>query len=63
MPVELTEDQIQDLRDIDSICRQMKVEFVIVGATAYQLYFKDADRFTADIDKKRFAGIKGCCAT
>jgi hypothetical protein len=50
MPVELTEDQVQDLRDIHLICRQMKVEFVIVGAIAYKLYFKDVDRFTADID-------------
>ena len=50
MPLELTKDQIDDLREIHLVCTQLHTEFVIIGATAYKLYFGDDHRFTEDID-------------
>lgn len=50
MPLKLSKEQIDDLRDIHLISQALQTEFVIIGATAYQLYFSDENRFTADID-------------
>ena len=50
MPLELTQDQIDDIREIQNLCAGFKVDFVIIGAIAFKLYFPDEDRFTEDID-------------
>lgn len=50
MPLELTQDQIDDIREIRDLCAEFKVDFVIIGAIAFKLYFPDEDRFTEDID-------------
>lgn len=50
MPSELTTDQIEDIREIRSLCVEFNTDFVIIGAIAYKLHFPDEDRFTSDID-------------
>ena len=50
MHVKLTDWQVSGLREIHAVCLQLNTDFVIIGATAFQLYFLDENRFTADID-------------
>lgn len=50
MPPELTKDQIEDIREIRDLSAEFEADFVIIGAIAYKLHFRDEDRFTRDID-------------
>jgi predicted nucleotidyltransferase len=45
-----SESQLQDLRDLQSVARDLGAEAVIIGAMAYRLFIEDADRQTYDID-------------
>lgn len=48
--VELTATQIADLHELQRLCRELKTEFVIIGAIAYQYHFPREERHTVDID-------------
>ncbi len=48
--ITLTALQIDDLRELQRICTELKAEFVIIGAIAYQHNFPGENRQTADID-------------
>src|ERR1044071_2730296 len=48
--ITLTALQIDDLRELQRICTELKTEFVIIGAIAYQQNFPGENRQTADID-------------
>jgi predicted nucleotidyltransferase len=48
--IELSQSQIDDLRDINQLCLQLRAELVIIGAIAYQVNFPDEERHTGDID-------------
>ena len=45
-----SESQLQDLRDLQGVARDLGAEAVIIGAMAYRLFIEDADRQTYDID-------------
>jgi predicted nucleotidyltransferase len=42
--------QLQDLRELQDLCRGLQAEAVIIGATAYQLFIDDPGRETRDVD-------------
>jgi predicted nucleotidyltransferase len=48
--IELSKVEIDDLRDLDGLCKRMNADLVIVGAIAYQLHFSDDELKTGDID-------------
>jgi len=47
---ELTDNQIADLRVLQSHCRALDAELVVIGAIAYQVHFPAESRHTGDID-------------
>lgn len=49
MPV-LRASQIDDLRELQTICQQRGADVVIIGAVAFRIFVEDADRETRDID-------------
>ena len=48
--IELSKDEIDDLRDLSQLCEQMNADLVVVGAIAYQLHYSDDELKTGDID-------------
>jgi predicted nucleotidyltransferase len=46
----LRRSQIEDLQEVQTICKQQGADVVIIGAVAYRLFVDDADRETRDID-------------
>src|SRR5208282_3470049 len=46
----LNADQESDLRELTTVCQSMRVEMVVIGATAYQLLVDDPYRTTQDVD-------------
>lgn len=42
--------QIEDLRELQTICKKQRADVVIIGAIAYRVFMNDADRGTRDID-------------
>jgi predicted nucleotidyltransferase len=48
--ITLSQDQMDDLRELQEHCAQLSTEFVIIGAIAYQYNFPDEGRHTGDID-------------
>src|ERR1035438_1632659 len=42
--------QLDDLREIQAVCRARGTDIVIIGAMAYRLFIHDVDRETRDID-------------
>jgi hypothetical protein len=42
--------QLEDLREIQAVCRARGTDIVIIGAMAYRLFIHDVDRETRDID-------------
>lgn len=48
--IELSKAEIDDLRDLNELCKRMNADLVIVGAIAYQLHFSDDELKTGDID-------------
>jgi predicted nucleotidyltransferase len=47
---ELSDNQITDLRVLQSHCRALGAELVLIGAIAYQVHFPAESRHTGDID-------------
>jgi hypothetical protein len=45
-------DQIEDLRDLHRICHELRVEVVMIGATAYRLFMDDLERETLDMTSR-----------
>jgi predicted nucleotidyltransferase len=48
--VELTTEQIADLRELQQFCAELNADVVIIGAIAYQYHFPRENRHTSDID-------------
>jgi predicted nucleotidyltransferase len=48
--VELTTEQIADLRELQQFCAELNADLVIIGAIAYQYHFPRENRHTSDID-------------
>lgn len=48
--IALSQEQIDDLRELQGHCEQLKTEFVVIGAIAYQCSFPNESRHTGDID-------------
>lgn len=42
--------QLEDLRQIQAVCRARGTDIVIIGALACRLFIRDVDRETRDID-------------
>jgi predicted nucleotidyltransferase len=47
---ELSENQIADLRALQSHCQALRAELVVIGAIAYQVHFPAEARHTGDMD-------------
>jgi len=45
-----TPEQLEDLREIQTLCQAKGTDIVIIGAMAYRLFIHDVDRETRDID-------------
>ena len=48
--IELSESQVEDLRQLLQLCAELDAEIVIIGAIAYQIHFPEDMRHTGDID-------------
>lgn len=48
--LELSQQQIDDLIELQRLCAEVNTEPVIIGAIAYQIHFPCEDRHTSDID-------------
>ena len=48
--ITLTQDQVDDLRELQQLCDELRTELVIIGAIAYQHNFPHEERQTGDID-------------
>jgi len=46
----LSQEQIEDLREIQRLCQSFHIEVILVGAQAYRMLVEDIDRQTRDID-------------
>jgi hypothetical protein len=48
--ITLTAAQVEDLGQLQHLCKELKAELVIIGAVAYQHSFPNEVRHTSDID-------------
>lgn len=48
--IELSQAEIDDLRDLCQLCERMNADLVVVGAISYQLHYSDDELKTGDID-------------
>lgn len=45
--IELTQTEIDDLRDLHQLCAELKADLAIIGAIAYQIHFPGEERESA----------------
>lgn len=48
--IDLSQEQVDDLRELQGHCDRLKTDFVVIGAIAYQWSFPNEVRHTGDID-------------
>ena len=59
--IELSKAEIDDLRDLNVLCKRMNADLVVVGAIAYQFHFSD-DKLKTDHGEarsRRFSPLRG----
>lgn len=48
--IDLTEEQLADLKQLQELCDELNTQLIIIGAMAYRFHFPEIERYTTDID-------------